>query len=122
MRRLAAILCVLAFTGCYNDKADQLYPKVNTGGCDTTTVTFTDIKPIFTNSCALSGCHDAATPSNGYNFATYDGAKMSVDNGRLLGSIRHESSFSIMPKGLAKLDDCAINKITRWVNLGALNN
>jgi hypothetical protein len=27
-----------------------------------------------------------------------------------------------MPKGGAKLDACSINKITNWINKGAINN
>lgn len=123
MKRLAAIVCILAFAGCYNDKADKLYPTVIGGGCDTAEVLFKkDIQPVFVNSCALSGCHDAATPSAGYDFTLHAGAKLAVDNGRLLGAIRHEDGFSKMPKTGNVLDACAISKITRWANLGAKND
>lgn len=124
MRKILTVIFISVLAaGCYNDKTDQLYPKVSGGGCDTTTISFkTNIQPILNASCALSGCHDAATPTNGYNFGLYSGAKLALDQGRLLGAIRHESGFSAMPKNAPKLDDCSINKIVRWANLGAQDN
>lgn len=123
MKKLVAVFAAsLIFTGCYFDKADQLYPS-NTVGCDTTTSTFiTNVLPVMQQSCATSGCHDATTKQSGYNLATYAGVKMALDDGKLLGSIKQETGYSAMPKGMAKLDDCSIAKITRWVNLGAQNN
>jgi hypothetical protein len=123
MKRIFALcIGIVALAGCYNDKADQLYPS-NTNSCDTATVSFAaDIAPVLQQKCATSGCHDATTIQSGYNFANYSGAKLAADNKRLLGAIRWESGFSQMPKGMPKLDDCSINKITRWVNQGAQQN
>ncbi len=120
---LTGVIGIAALTGCYNDKADQLYPKVTTG-CDTTSVTYAAvIQPIFTQKCATSGCHDAATKSGGYDYTSYNSSiTTSVNSGALLGTITHNSNYRSMPDGQAKLDDCTINKITRWVNLGAPNN
>lgn len=102
-------------TGCYKDSKEAMYPSV---GCDTTNITWTkDIKGIVNNSCALSGCHDAAA-SGGYNFNTYSGVKTMVDNNRFLAVIESGS----MPKNASKLDNCTINKVRRWINNGALEN
>lgn len=122
MKKIIPILSLVLLASCYNDKEDQLYPQP-TGGCDTTNVTFaTDIQAIGTNSCAFGGCHDAATKSSGYDLTTYAGFKLAVDNNRLLGSINRDNGFSAMPKGMNKLGDCEIAKITAWVNAGAPNN
>ena len=49
----------------------------------------------------------------------YAKLKSYVDNGKLLGSIKHSPGFSPMPKGQAKLVDCDIEKIEAWVAAGA---
>jgi hypothetical protein len=128
-KQFFAVLAALAFAGCYNDKADQLYPEPGSGGggggntCDTANISFaTTIKPVLEQYCGLSGCHDAATPSAGYNLTGHAGLKLAHTNGRLLGAINHQSGFSQMPKGMAKLSECNLNKITAWVNQGTLDN
>ncbi len=116
---------MLVFTGCYYDKEDQLYPKPNGGGagCDTTTVSYAaDIQPVLQQKCATSSCHDASSLANGYDMSKYSGAKLAADDGKVLRAIRQEPNASAMPKGMAKLDDCSINKIARWINQGAPNN
>lgn len=121
VRTVLAVLCIAAFTGCYNDKFETLYP-LGTVVCDTTNVSFaTDLKPILTAKCNISGCHNTAA-STGYDLTTYDGLKVIADNGKLLGSINWTTGFSAMPKSLPKLSTCEINKFTRWVNQGKLNN
>lgn len=120
---IIAVLSI-AITGCYNDKADKLYPVAATVTCDTTTITYAhDILPIITAKCNIAGgCHDAqgAATSN-FDFTQYQPLN-DVANNQLLGDIRWESGHNPMPKGLPKLSDCEIDKITRWVNQGALNN
>ena len=126
---MSVLTVVILLAGCYYDKADQLYPDPSnnpgTGGnlCDTTAMSFTnDIKPIMMQYCGLAGCHDAATPSFGYDLTIYAGVKMANDADRLIGVINHQSGFQPMPKGMPKLNECNINKITAWVNQGALDN
>lgn len=123
MRKIIGVFaCALIFTGCYYDKADQLYPSPTTT-CDTTTVTFAkDILPIMNTKCATAGCHDNQTKQNGYDMGTYEGVKMVVDDGKLIGVTRQDAGYLPMPQGMAKLDECSINKIVRWVHLGAQNN
>jgi len=116
------LMVLLAFSSCYNDKADVLYPAP-AGGCDTTNVTFTNsVLPVMLQSCALAGCHNSATASNGYVLETYNGIKSCVDAGRFMGSIHHQSGFIEMPQNAPQLNDCNLTKITIWVNAGAPNN
>lgn len=122
---LPLIIAIVALAGCYNDKADELYPSPSTGGggtgCDTANVTFAlSVKPILDAKCATAGCHDAATQGGGYNFSSYAGAKAAAP--RMIGAINWETGYSAMPKGMNKLDACEIAKITKWVNGGALDN
>lgn len=124
MKKLILPICIMLLASCYNDKADQLYPEPTTGGtggssCDTTALTYTtDIKPIFDQSCALSGCHDAATKSYGWDLSSYSASKAALQGGRVLGAIKYESGFIQMPKGMNKLSDCNISKIEAWFNAG----
>jgi hypothetical protein len=123
MKKLIAIIgLALVVSGCYNDKYDKLYP-IGTVACDTSTVTFAaDILPIFNAKCNTSGCHDAATNSGGYTYTTHAGAQPGALNGKILGTINWSAGYSAMPKNLPKLSTCEINKISRWINQGALNN
>lgn len=120
------LIAMFIAAGCYNDKADKLYPEPGTPGgstCDTANISYSaTVKPVVDQYCGLSGCHDAATPSFGYDLTTYAGLKMAHTNGRLLGAIHQQTGFQPMPKGMSKMSDCNLNKITAWVNQGTLNN
>jgi hypothetical protein len=115
---------LLLFSSCYNDKYDRLYPMV-VNPCDTTTITYAkDIQPIIAANCFKpgSGCHDVAGTS-GINFETsITSLQGYAASGVLLGDINWHTGYNPMPKGGAKMSDCEINKITRWVHLGAPNN
>ncbi len=118
---------LLALSSCYNDKYDKLYPAITTTSCDTTTITYAhDIAPIISASCYSpgNGCHDAAGASvSGYDYQTSITAiQNNALSGALLGDINWLPRHNNMPKNGTKLSDCDINKITRWVNLGAQNN
>ncbi len=41
---------------------------------------------------------------------------------KLYGTISHASGYSPMPKGGAKLSNCQIATIKKWVDTGMLNN
>lgn len=125
MRKILVIACLAVIAaGCYNDKGDKLYPMPSAVVCDTVnTISYAkDIMPVFAKNCSLSGCHSATPPNNGYDFSTYDGVKLAAANNRLVGAINWESGYSPMPKGMAKLSQCDIDKITRWTLRGANNN
>ena len=127
MKRILIIagLAIVA-AGCYNDKADKLYPAPATNTCDTTSISYAkDIAPIISASCAISGCHDASGGAiNGFDFTTYAGLKDVANTATLINDINFTptSGNHSMPQGGSKLPSCEINKITRWVNEGAPNN
>lgn len=122
---LSGFLVLVCVYGCTDKKADQVTPSPpsSSGGCDTTNVTFSAvISPIVQANCALSGCHTNASRAGGYSYESYTGLMEVVNNGRLLGAIRHESGYVPMPQNAAKLSECDIEKIAHWVNMGAPNN
>jgi len=104
---------------CYYDKSYVLSPGAEP--CDTTSFAYAaDINPIMIQYCV--DCHSTEDPSDGVILDTYEGVKLSVDDGGLLGSITHESGFSAMPKNAPKLDPCTIRIIELWVDDGAPEN
>ena len=91
------------------------------GSCDTTQFTYAAvIKPMMDNKCA--GCHKAGNLGGNVDLSNYNGTKVVALNGKLLGSISHQSGFSPMPKNSAKLSDCEITQVRRWIAAGSLNN
>lgn len=88
--------------------------------CTDITPTYTnDIKKIFDEKCATSGCHNASSKAAGIDLSTYAGAKAEVGNSALLGAIEQLNGYISMPQGSSKLPDSTIQKIYCWVNSGA---
>ncbi|MBL7794778.1 MAG: hypothetical protein JNK77_20750 [Saprospiraceae bacterium] len=91
--------------------------------CDTTNFKFgTAIMPIVNTYC--KGCHSGSQPSGNIALTNYSQVKASVDNGKFWGSIQHLSGFVAMPypAGSAKMPDCEITQIEKWINNGAPND
>ncbi|HJW31334.1 MAG TPA: hypothetical protein VJ508_19030 [Saprospiraceae bacterium] len=119
-RRIIKILMVgMVFsTACYYDVAERLYPAT---ACITTNMTYQgDIKPILETNCYV--CHSAAANNGNVTLEGYPALKNYVDNGKLLGAIKHQSGFSPMPQNANPLSTCDQSKIEQWINDGALNN
>jgi hypothetical protein len=113
-----AASAVATIESCYFDKADVLYPDVN---CVTTGITYTNfVASIMNSQCATSSCHDAARAASGANLSTYATTKSyaTASKSAFLGSMRHASGFSNMPKGAAQLPACTVNKIEAWITAG----
>jgi hypothetical protein len=89
--------------------------------CDTTQFKYgANISVLMSTYC--TGCHGGAAPSAGINLSLYPTVRGFGLNGRLVGAISHAPGFSPMPKNTAKLSDCQINQVKKWVAAGALNN
>jgi hypothetical protein len=118
---------MVMLTACYNDNEEELYGSTpTTTTCDlTTAVKFsTVVSPIIASKCGTSGCHSATSKAAGINLGNYDAIKAYITSSKavFLGSIKHESSFSSMPKGNAKLPICDISKIENWITAAMPNN
>lgn len=113
-----AIIALVLLAGCYYDVEEELYPSIE---CDTIDMSYqNDILPIIQDNCYR--CHDQANNFGNVTLEGYDNLKTYVNNGKLLGAIKHEAGFSFMPRNEAPLLDCQIAKIEQWINKGALNN
>jgi len=117
------IIAMLLFSACYYDKKDQVYPQAMTLTCDTTNITYSvTVTSILNANC--TSCHgaNANTLGAGIFLNTYATVKPYITSGRLVNSILQNGNASPMPKNMAKMDNCSINKIILWVNKGAINN
>ncbi len=91
------------------------------GSCDSTIFTYSGaVKPIMDNKCA--GCHNPASLGGNIDLSTYATVRVSALNGKLYGSVAHQTGFSPMPKNSAKLSDCEIAQIQKWITAGSSNN
>lgn len=116
---LIVVLMILSFTSCYYDNEEDLYPQAP--DCDTINVTYASvIAPIMSASC--NSCHNESFANGGVKTDNYDDLKIIADDGRLWGSVNHESGYSPMPKDRPKLNDCDLTKIGIWLDNGALND
>ena len=121
---LGSILLSISIQSCYNDNEEVLY-GTSTTTCDTAIGTYTkNVLPIMNAQCATSGCHNTATASAGANLSGYTTTKSYITNNKdlFIGSIKHTSGFSAMPKGGNKMATCDISKIESWINAGMPNN
>jgi hypothetical protein len=107
--------------GCTNNNEEELYGKPDVGTCDLSQVTYAlTVRPILQQHCY--SCHTSSFPSGDVALDEYTGVKKQMDNGKLLGSIKHQPGHIPMPAGGPKLSDCNIARITKWFDSGALNN
>ena len=112
------IIFLFSMASCYYDVEEILYPPVD---CETLDMSYDlNIEPILDQNCYV--CHSAAANQGGISLEGYSSLKIYINNGRLLGAIRHDAGFSQMPQGAPKLLDCDISKIEAWIDDGALNN
>lgn len=96
--------------------------------CDPNKVYFQqDIAPILQSNCAKSGCHDAATHEEGYDFSTYAGALEAIKKGnpsdsKLIKVIKESDPGDVMPPPpSAALQPAQIALLEKWIQQGALN-
>jgi hypothetical protein len=98
--------------------------------CDTNTVYFVnDILPLFVSSCAMYGCHDAATHTEGFTLDSYEGIMDGIDAGdpgssKIFERITDSDPDDQMPppsSGIT-LTQAQIDMIYDWIAQGAHNN
>lgn len=113
-RTIGLLALITFFTGCSYDKEELLYP--GTVDCSSVNASFTiNVQPIIQASCAIAGCHDAASTNKGGPFTSYNLVKNKAS------IIKSQVTSGAMPQG-ATLSANQIKLISCWVNSGALNN
>jgi mono/diheme cytochrome c family protein len=91
------------------------------GSCDTSVFTYSGaVQSIMSNKCV--GCHNPSNLGGNIDLSTYTAVKAVGLNGKLYGSIAHQAGYSPMPKNAAKLSDCEITQVQKWISAGSLNN
>ena len=91
-----------------------------TTSCDTNSFTYSGtIAPMMQQYC--TGCHNSASAPGG-SLTDHASVKNAAVSGKLAGTISHTAGFSPMPQGGAKLPDCKITQVRKWVAAGAPNN
>ena len=96
--------------------------------CDTNVIYFqNDILPLLLGSCAFSGCHDAASASDGVILNNYDNVINTADvtpfnlsESKIYKVITENDPEDVMPP-TGKLDNEKINLIAQWILQGAKN-
>lgn len=108
---------ILSMNSCTNDNFEDYYAGQV---CDTLDISYSlDIQPILSNRCLF--CHTGSGAQGGVRLDSYTELKKHVESGRFLGAVKHVPGYTPMPPS-GKLDECSINKIEAWINLGAENN
>jgi len=92
-----------------------------TAGCDTTQFTFSAvIQPIINTYC--KGCHSGVAPSGNISLDGYATIRAAALNGSLYGAVSHQPSYTPMPFNAAKLPECNIIQIRKWIENGTPEN
>jgi hypothetical protein len=116
IRLLPVVILLALFYSCSYENLEEYYGEIS---CDTVNVSFSEtVFPIIERNCL--GCHYDGN-SIGIELTSYNKIKAKIDEGKVLGNIKHEPGFRAMPPN-AMLDDCSISKIENWINDGIQNN
>ncbi len=109
--KLTFVLLPLFLSSCYYDNREELYP-LDPNACNTTDLTYdVDIQPIFSNNCAVSGCHVAGAKLP--ELETYSQVFSKID--RITERALIEKSMP--PTG--QIDQCSQSQLTQWIADGA---
>ena len=89
--------------------------------CDPTQTSFVaNILPLIQDYCI--GCHSSSRTDGGVNLEDYNHILPYVLDGQLMGTIRHDALFAVMPPSGSKISECRITQIQSWIDEGAQNN
>lgn len=115
------LLLSLVFTSCEWKNEEEEFGVVV---CDTSQVTLSGtVKPILQTNCYA--CHATSSASvfgSGINLESFPSLQSRANSPSFIGSMKHSSGYSPMPKGSSKLSACDIRLIETWIANGAKND
>jgi len=117
---LFACIAAISWVGCGKDDQNPDYiAEANCSAVDANTNTYTlAIKTIMDSGCALGGCHDAVTKSEGVDLSSYAGTKFAFESQNLLCAVNHGSGCEPMPQGSSKLPQATLDRLACWAKNG----
>lgn len=122
------ILSLLTVTSC--KKSDACHTKNSYQACDDEVVHFErDVLPILIGNCTGSGCHNTADKAGGLSLMTYNDVNdkhyvkpCASNRSHLFEHINSDkASMQMPPPPYAKMDPLLIDKISLWIDQGALD-
>lgn len=120
--KITLILFIAASSGCYYDSEEQLYPKISSP-CDDVNVTLSGtVRPILQTCQTCHSNANSVSSGGGVRLQDYSDILGHINNGKLMGAIRHENGYIAMPDGGGKLKDCEIDQLQKWIDNGTLND
>lgn len=105
-------LAIFSFSACVNE-------------VETPNVCFQEnVLPIFVNKCAVTGCHNASSRVEGYDFSNYDGIMKGIKPGKTFGSEAYRAIAigSMPPKSHTQLSKLEVSTIKNWIRMNAPNS
>ncbi|NPD45451.1 MULTISPECIES: c-type cytochrome domain-containing protein [unclassified Lentimicrobium] len=88
--------------------------------CNLESVSFAnDIQTIISNNCA--SCHTGANPEGGILLSNYTEISFVANSGLLVNVLSGSNGAPQMPPG-GSVNDCNMDKITKWIEDGTPNN
>ncbi len=122
MKKTLVLFAMAAFLvpSCYYDNAEELYGN-QIPACDVSAVTYSqDVSAIVAQNCAYSGCHLNPNAQAGLDFSTH--ATVQANSAAIKDRInRPAGAVGAMPPS-GPMSACNIEKVTTWIDQGALNN
>jgi hypothetical protein len=112
---LIGVLILGTIMSCTKSSVNNNTGNNNNVTCTGTKSFATDVKPIFQNVCANSGCHDASSTNGPGPLITYQ----QIFNARAV--IRSAVASGTMPKN-STLSATQKNAIICWIDNGATDN
>ena len=123
----AVFMVIAIFSSCTKKNAEDLTLAALNDTISNDTISLcepeglyaTEVKPIMDAYCTT--CHAPGGLQSSMPLNTYSNLAL-ISSEMLLGTINHEAGFSAMPDGGAKLTDCEILTVQKWVDGGMLDN
>lgn len=118
------LVSAIAITACKPKKLTETpgvaetKPAVASAECSNTMYTYAaEVKPIIDNNCAKS-CHSANNHAGGINLSDHENVKTEAQKTRFMKSLKHEGTYTPMPKKSPKLSDSTLSILNCWIENG----